>query len=261
MVYQDQINVQIELKEIPKRIISLVPSQTELLYDLGLEDEVVGITKFCVHPESWQKSKTRIGGTKNPKIEKILALKPDLVIANKEENRKEDVEEIMKSVPVWTSDIQTLEDNNNMISALGEMLNTEVIAQKLIQEINDGFAQFDGPRELGSVLYLIWKNPYMSVGSDTFIHHLLTKTGWTNAIKSKTRYPMLEESELIQLNPEYVFLSSEPFPFSEKHISEIQSLLPKSKVVLVDGEMFSWYGSRLQHSPVYIEELINKITR
>lgn len=260
MLFTDQINHTIEIPNTPKRIISVVPSQTELLYDLGLEKEVIGITKFCVHPEKWFRNKTRIGGTKNLNIEKIKALNPDLIIANKEENTEAEIKALQQLFPVWTSDISTLEDSLNMIKAIGEITDKSIAALSLIKKINQAFSQYkDEFNTQHTALYLIWKNPYMSVGSDTIIHHLMAYCGFDNVLKDKTRYPEINEAEIKQLQPEFILLSSEPYPFKEKHIAELQNICPNSKIILVDGEMFSWYGSRLQYTPKYFFDLWNGI--
>lgn len=260
MLFTDQINHTIEIPNTPKRIISVVPSQTELLYDLGLENEVVGITKFCVHPEKWFRNKTRIGGTKNLNIEKIKALKPDLIIANKEENTEAEIKTLQQLSPVWTSDISTLENSLKMINAIGEITDKSMAAASLIKKIKQTFSQYkDDFNTQHTALYLIWKNPYMSVGNDTIIHHLMEYCGFNNVLSNKTRYPEISEAEIQQLQPEFILLSSEPYPFKEKHIAELQNLCPTSKIRLVDGEMFSWYGSRLQYAPTYFFNLWNGI--
>ncbi len=128
---------------IPQRIVSLVPSQTELLYSLGLDDRVVGITKFCVHPEEWFRTKTRVGGTKTVHIDKVLSLAPNLVIANKEENVKEQVEAIAEKVPVWVSDINNLSDAYHMIAEIGRLTDTEEKASSLAADINRRFTKLE----------------------------------------------------------------------------------------------------------------------
>ena len=253
--YTDQIHRTVEIPFPPKRIISLVPSQTELLSALGLENEVVGITKFCVHPEEWFRSKERIGGTKNLNTEKILALQPDLVIANKEENVQEQVEELSRHVPVWVSDVNNLEDAYAMMQSLGEITNRKQTATKLVNDIRNSFNQLQTPNTKPQSAYLIWKDPYMTVGGDTFIHHLLEKAGFQNLFADRLRYPSITIDELQTLNCELLLLSSEPYPFKQKHIEELQAQLPATKIMLVDGEMFSWYGSRLLQSAAYFQQL------
>ena len=260
MIYTDQINHNINLSEAPKRIISIVPSQTELLFDLGLDDSVVGITKFCIHPASWFKTKNRVGGTKKLNIDKIKALKPDLIIANKEENEKEQIKELQQLFPVWTSDIATLENSLEMISSIGEITNTGNQSNQLIQEIKNEFKRLKPDKAKGlSVMYLIWRDPYMSIGTDTFIHDMLTRCGFKNSLIKVCRYPIISNDEMKSNKPDLIFLSSEPYPFKGKHIAELLELSPMSNVVLVDGEFFSWYGSRLRYAPKYFIDLINKL--
>lgn len=248
------------LQHVPKRIISLVPSQTELLFDLGLEDETVGITKFCVHPEEWFRNKTRVGGTKTINIEKIAALQPDLIIANKEENVQEQVEALSGIAPVWVSDIHNLEGALHMIHTIGKLTGRYEKAEIITKLIQHRFDQLDtAAQKKRNTLYLIWRKPWMSIGSDTFIHHMMSRAGMENVCKDLTRYPELTDEDIVKLHPELVLLSSEPYPFKEQHIAALQQLLPHAKIILADGEMFSWYGSRLLHTPAYLAALLQSL--
>jgi ABC-type Fe3+-hydroxamate transport system substrate-binding protein len=238
------------------RIISLVPSLTELLYDLGLDAEVCGISKFCIHPDHWFRTKTRIGGTKNPNLNRIIELQPDLILANKEENRKEDILALRAHTPVYTSDIANLAGNNDVVLQIGKLTGRADKALELLREIEhkvaewqkelpklkakSTFAAGDHPR----VLYLIWRKPYMSVGSDTYIHSMLQLAGFRNYLWKASRYPAIDLESLRQDPPDIVLLSSEPYPFKPAHFEEIQAQLPNSLILPADGELFSWYGSR-----------------
>src|SRR5258705_5714181 len=252
-VFTDQTGRNIELHKTPARIISLVPSQTELLYDLGLTNEVVGITKFCVHPDEWFRSKTRVGGTKELKPDIIRQLKPDLVIANKEENVREQIEDLANDYPVWVSDVNNLGDAYAMIEQIGILTDKKKEAQEICVQIEAAFSRFLIPDIWLPTAYLIWQNPYMTVGGDTFIHSMMDCAGFDNIFAQRNRYPEVTPDELAGC--QLLFLSSEPFPFKEKHIEELQPLLPNTKILLVDGEMFSWYGSRLLHAPEYFNQL------
>jgi len=244
-----------------QKIISVVPSQTEFLYDLGLDEEVIGITKFCVHPESWFRTKTRVGGTKQLNIDLIRELDPDLILANKEENVKEQIEELAKDFNVWISDIHDLDDAYAMMQTIGELTGKTETANNIIDRIRIAFSQLQTPHspqdplDKLQTLYLIWKNPYMSVGHDTFIHSMLEIAGFENCCRKKLRYPELTIEEIRELNPDLIFLSSEPFPFKEKHVQEFSKLELRAKIMLVDGEMFSWYGSRLLKAVNYFKRL------
>jgi ABC-type Fe3+-hydroxamate transport system substrate-binding protein len=249
-LFTDQMNRTIEIPEQPKRIISLVPSQTELLVDLGLEDRLLGLTKFCVHPKGLKKQKTIIGGTKNFNFDKIDSLNPDLIIGNKEENYKEGIERLAEKYPVWMSDIYTLEDAYQMMLGIGLITNTIDKAEVLVQKIRSDLDFV--PKMKGYAVYLIWNDPMMTAGKNTFIDEMLPLAGFENLI-SRDRYPELSTKELISLAPEYLLLSSEPYPFKQKHLNEFAALLPQSKILLVDGEMFSWYGSRLLHFKSYLD--------
>lgn len=243
----------------PKKIISLVPSQTELLYDLGLEAEVVGITRFCVHPEVWFRNKERIGGTKQLHFEKIRSLNPDLIIANKEENEKEQIEALAKEFPVWVSDVNTVYEALEMIRQIGILTNRKPAAEKLAAEIDSAFSSIKKSETPKKVVYFIWKNPWMAVGGKNFINDILETIGWENVLKNEPRYPEISLEILEKKQPEIILLSSEPYPFKEKHIPEIKSAFPDAEVLLADGEFFSWYGSRMKKAAGYFEELIQKI--
>lgn len=255
--YIDQLGRTIDLKQTPKRIISLVPSQTELLFDLGLDQEVIGITKFCVHPENWFRTKTRVGGTKQLHLEKIKELQPDLIIANKEENEQSQIEELAKDFPVWVSDVNNLNDALEMIESVGEITNKLIIAKEITNQIKEGFSQLQTINYKLQTCYLIWKEPYMTVGGDTFINDMLSRAGFQNLFVKQTRYPEITIEQL-RSSCQILLLSSEPFPFKQKHVGEIQPLLPDTKIILVDGEMFSWYGSRLLKAPAYFQQLQNQ---
>ncbi|WP_315821741.1 helical backbone metal receptor [Paraflavitalea speifideaquila] len=257
--YTDQINRSIQLPGIPKRIVSLVPSQTELLADLGLADAVVGITKFCVHPESWFRSKQRVGGTKKVNMDTVHRLQPDLIIANKEENVKEQVEELAVHYPVWVSDVNDLIDALAMIRSLGALTGTVAGAAAIAGSIEAGFASLAGITPVIRAAYLIWRDPWMTVGHDTFIHHLLQRCGLQNVFEQQSRYPAIDIAALQAADCKLLLLSSEPYPFKQQHIDELQQHLPATRILLVDGEMFSWYGSRLLQAPAYFQQLLGLV--
>lgn len=247
--FTDQLGNEITINYPPKRIVSLVPSQTELLFDLGLDTEIVGLTKFCIHPIEKFAAKQKVGGTKKLKIDMIRQLKPDLIIGNKEENSRADIELLQKEFAVWMSDIYNLEDAMQTIANIGVLVNREPEAAYLNHLINAGFNDLQSlgikaPFRGMGVAYVIWKDPYMFAGKHTFIDDILRRIGLRNVV-AESRYPELTLEQLKAANCQLVLLSSEPYPFKEKHVEEIQSALPNAKVMLVDGEMFSWYGSRL----------------
>lgn len=246
-----------DFKKPHVRIVSLVPSQTELLYHLGLDKEVVGITKFCIHPEPWFRSKTRVGGTKNIDLEKVRTLQPDLILANKEENTKAQIEELAKEFPVWVTDIINLNEALAMIETVG-MLTGKIRAATFSKaHIIQQFEQLKHsvPAQRLRTCYLIWKDPYLTVGGDTFIHDMLQRAGFENMFAAEKRYPEVTLAALQAMKPELLLLSSEPYPFAEKHIAPLQAQLPGTTVMLADGEFFSWYGSRLQWAPAYFKQL------
>lgn len=254
---RDQTGHEVVLEKTPGRIISLVPSQTELLADLGLDREVAGITKFCIHPDSWFRNKLRVGGTKDFKTSLIKSLAPDLVLANKEENSKEKLEELQLTLPVYTSNIRNLEEAFEMIAAVGEMTDRKEAADELIRDCRKAFAALVPAVEKEKVLYLIWNRPWMCAGTDTFIHDMLLRCGFENGCTAE-RYPELSEEAIRRIHPSRILLSSEPFPFTEKHKSALQEMFPGTYIQLVDGEFFSWYGSRMKKAPNYFQQVISR---
>lgn len=255
-VYTDQTGRKVDIPLNPKRIVSLVPSQTEYLAALGLETEVVGITKFCTLPESWYHGKERIGGTKNLRIDLIRNLKPELIIANKEENKLEQIEMLEDRFPVWASDVVDLPSALDMMLHIGEITGKAEKAKEIATTIASGFASLPPLIAGKSVLYLIWQQPWMAAGRGTFINDVLQRLGLVNlAAGGDQRYPVIPAEKLPELKPDYVLLSSEPFPFADKHLEALQLRLPESRLILVDGKAFSWYGSRLLSSPAYFKTL------
>lgn len=257
--YTDQLNRSLKLEKIPQRIVSLVPSQTELLVDMGLREKIVGITKFCVHPEALRKEKEVVGGTKKVHFNRIKALHPDLILCNKEENTEEMVRELEKIAPVHVSDIKNIEDTIEMISQYGMIFQVEKKASEINSNIQTAFSNFQKSiegREIKRVAYFIWKKPWMLAGKETFIDHLLQLNKLKNVCTGKHgRYPEVELPKLIEQSPEVILLSSEPFPFKEKHVEKLKKFFPHTDILLVDGEYFSWYGSRLTKAFSYFEKL------
>jgi len=259
--FTDQLNRTVILDFPPRRIVSLVPSQTELLYSLGLEEEVAGITKFCVEPESWFRSKPRVGGTKQVHFDRIAALKPDLILGNKEENDRSDIQQLEQQYPVWVSDIRGLKDALMMIRQVGEVCQRSDRAVSLNQDIRQAFDRWQEKRPDPpiSAAYFIWAKPLMVAGGNTFINHLMERAGFRNVFNDLDRYPEVTEGELLERAPDVLLLSSEPFPFKEKHLRAWQKRLPESRAVLVDGMAFSWYGSRLLTTPDYFAQLHHQL--
>ncbi|WP_299387781.1 ABC transporter substrate-binding protein [uncultured Lacinutrix sp.] len=259
MKLKDQIGNLIEVNTTPKRIVSLVPSQTELLYDLGLEDAIVGLTKFCIHPIQLKTTEKVVGGTKQINLEKIKTLKPDIILCNKEENTKEIVEACESICTTHVSDIFTIEDSLELITQYGKIFNKKVSATKISNQINanlTNFKAFVKDKPTLKVAYFIWRKPWMVAGNNTFINHLLELNKFENVYNNLERYPEIELENLSSNgDPEIVLLSSEPYPFKNEHAIEINNASPHTITVLVDGEMFSWYGSRLIKAFNYFKTL------
>ena len=255
----DQIGIAHFFDATPRRIVSLVPSQTELLFDLGLEDQIVGITKFCVHPKHLLKTKKIVGGTKQVHFDKIKALQPDIIICNKEENTLEMVQELSGIAPVWVTNVVTIADNFQMITDFGLLFTKIYEAQTLNQSIHFAMADFTIFKQtipVQKAAYFIWKKPYMVAGSGTFINELLQLNCFDNFFGTKERYPEIAVDASTRYDAvDLVLLSSEPYPFKDQDIVEFASVFPNAKIRLVDGEYFSWHGSRLLKALAYFKEL------
>lgn len=253
----DQMGRTVQVPDHPERIISLVPSQTELLYDLGLGERVVGITKFCIHPDTWFRTKSRVGGTKNVDLERVRTLRPDLIIGNKEENSREDIEALEKEFPVWMSDVRDLDGALGMIHSLGDLTGTPERAGTIRLGVEKAFSTLRPLEVERTVAYLIWREPYMVAGPGTFVNDLLSRCGLRNVFdKEDVRYPEITPQVLAVSDPDMILLSSEPYPFKDEHIADLNMICPGTPVRIVDGEYFSWYGSRLLKAPGYFSGLL-----
>lgn len=262
-IVRDQIGREITLKSTPKRIVSLVPSQTELLCNLSLENELVGITKFCIHPYHLKSTKTIVGGTKKVDYEKIKALEPDFILCNKEENAFDMLPELEKIAPTYFSDVTNLNDSIDLILHLGSILNRRTESDNLAHKIEfklADFKQFIKDKPTRKIAYFIWANPWMVAANDTFINEMLTLNKFENIYADMSRYPKVEINRIRHDgDPDVVILSSEPFPFKDEHAMEIGNYANRSITVFGDGEMFSWPGSRTLLAFDYFKELHKKL--
>lgn len=258
MIFKDQLNRPVSLNRVPKRIVSLVPSQTELLVDLGLEELIIGITKFCVHPGYLRTSKTIVGGTKKVNLQKIVDLQPDIVLCNKEENTEAIIESLVDIAPIHISDIYHLQDCYELIQMYGDIFKVKSKASWVIASIESERNQFRKKLKQKTkpvVAYFIWKNPWMIAASHTFISCMIVEAGFVNGFKNDNRYPEIELNQNTFKEIDRIFLSSEPFPFKPEHIDELKIQFPDISIEIVDGELFSWYGSRLKKSFKYFDTL------
>jgi iron complex transport system substrate-binding protein len=262
--YTDQTGTTLLLPATPMRIVSLVPSLTELLFDLGLEDRLVGITKFCLHPYHLKSTKTIVGGTKKVHTEKIRLLQPDIIIANKEENTEVIVAAMREIAPVYVTDIITIQDTIAMIEAFGKIFSVRTQSQLWVDKIKFGLQDFNAfikDKPPLKVAYFIWKDPYMVAGGFTFINEMLKLNHFTNIYENRDgRYPeVIVQKMKIQGDPDALFLSSEPFPFKDEDAFELGRHTHHAKTIFVDGEMFSWYGSRIVKAFAYFKKLQDRM--
>lgn len=258
-ILEDDLERTVLFQYPPKRIISLCPSITETLYALHLSDEIIGRTRYCIHPAHQIKQAAIVGGTKQINEDIVQQLRPDLIIAEKEENPREMIENLAKSFPVYVTNVENYDDALKMIGDLGRICNREVTAQKLVKEIIDQFQYLHSVDQV-RVAYLKWKKPYMVAGNHTFIHSIIEKCGFINVFKDRPeRYPVVTIEDLLQANLDFIFLSSEPYPFKDRDKIEFVTQIPRAKPIFVDGEIFSWYGVRMIKAVDYLNHLIKEL--
>ncbi len=257
MISTDHTGLPFSLDRVPERIVCLVPSITELLHDLGLADKVVGRTKFCIFPNDGFPNAKIIGGTKNIHLDKILALNPDLVIANKEENVKEQVMSLRSDTNVFTTIVKNTAEALKMIGDIGSITGQIQEAENMVSQFRSRFASFNRTSQY-KMVYLIWRKPYMTIGGDTFISSFMEDFGFINCYREENRYPEIDLDHIKDLKPDIILLSSEPFPFSENHLKEIseQTGITTS---LIDGSICSWYGSRMLKAQDFFETFVQQI--
>jgi len=257
----DARNEEVILDRPPRRIVSLVPSQTELLAHLGLDETVVGITRFCVRPSHWRDEKAIVGGTKKVDVDQVRALNPDLILANREENTQDDVAALSDIAPVFVTQVKTVTEALDMIRTVGHLTDAAGQTSTLAGKIISRFSRLPDFSPLRTA-YLIWREPYMAVGGDTFIHDVMSWGGFDNAFGDRTRYPEVSLDILAEMDLDLVLCSSEPFPFhqKEKFSEELREAFPNTSVEVVDGQPFSWYGPRLLDTPSYLQELRKRLS-
>ena len=245
------------------RIVSLCPSLTELVFDLGRGPELVGITEYCVHPAEGVAKVEKVGGTKSPKVERIVELAPEIVLLNEEENRREDAEALARAgIACHVSLPRDADETAVMVRSIAEALGKRERGEEIAGEIERRAAGVrDAVRGLASVpfAYLIWRKPWMSVNADTYASALLELAGGTNVFGAEgARYPEITTAELAARAPQRVFLCTEPFGFLPRHADELarETGIARERFVIADGEYLSWHGSRTPRGIEYAAGLI-----
>ena len=252
MEVTDQLGIKSASPGPAERIISLVPSLTELLYELGLTRQIIGVTRYCPPPKDERRVPAVIGGTKDFDFNRIDELSPDLIIGSREENYQAGISRLREKYPVWLCDVLILDDALNMIKDIGSIVGRSVNAARLVSEITDEFSKLPAFPPL-KVAYLIWQDPFMVAAGGTFINNMLELGGFVNIFQERSRYPVIILADLAQA--EAVLLSSEPYRFTENEVKVLKTAYPHCKDMLVDGKKFSWYGSHLRYTPAYLQQL------
>ena len=256
--FTDQMGRNTQIDNPPERIVSLVPSITELLFELGLENKLQGRTKFCMHPQDRVEKVQTIGGVMGLNYHKLQKIKPDLILGSKEENGMNEINEVNKEYPVWVSNVENLDDALEMIHTIGEICQVSEKAKEIIEKIRKEFEKLkEIPEGVIRGAYLVWKNPLYTINKNTFIHDMLKRSGIENVFADKEEaYPKILEKEIQDRKPDYIFLPSEPYNFTMKEANEFKKKFPNSEIKQVNGEYFSWYGSHLLNAPSYFKQIL-----
>jgi ABC-type Fe3+-hydroxamate transport system substrate-binding protein len=246
------------------RIVSLCPSLTELVFDLGRGEELVGRTKFCIHPADRVGAVEKVGGTKNPKVARIVELAPDIVLLNEEENRREDAEALEASgIRCHVSFPRNAAETATMVRSIAAAIDASAEGERIARDIERRHRRVTDAarsREPIRFAYLIWRNPWMAANADTFVSAMLADAGGINVFgQTPERYPTITPEDLEAANPDAVLLSTEPFPFKESHADELSALtrITRGRFRIVDGELLSWHGSRTPSGIDYAEQVIS----
>ncbi len=248
-----------------RRIVSLVPSLTEALFSLGLGERVVAVTDWCVHPSDAVAKLPKVGGTKNPNLSEILALRPDLVIANREENRRRDVERLQAAgIPVWVTYPRTVRDATALLRELAKLGASKHAVAAVVESVAGTVAEAEAaaPAHGTRVFCPVWKNPWMAIGRDTYAHDLLRLCGGANvfAHRDDRRYPVVKWEEIRLAQPEVILLPDEPYSFGPRDVAELDALdtpaTRDARVHLIDGTLVSWYGPRIERAVQTLRPLL-----
>ncbi|WP_322487647.1 helical backbone metal receptor [Chloroflexus sp.] len=259
MQVRDALGRTIELAAPPQRIVSLVPSMTEWLFSVGAGERVVGITDYCIEPSVAIAHLPRLRGTKNPDRTAVLSLRPDLLIAEQEENRERDVLALAAAgVNVYVTAIRSVAHAATQLAALAEVLGVAATAAPMIAEIQAAMA--DPPVPARRVLALIWRDPWMAVGQDTYANDLLRLSGGINVAAALSgRYPRAPLAELLDLNPDIILLPSEPYPFSERDLPAFAEVADRCQIAFCDGMALTWPGPRTAAAIASFRQLLGNV--
>lgn len=260
MLYFDDLGRKCIIDKIPQRIISLCPSITETLCDLGLSDKIIACTDYCIHPTEVVKDFDRVGGPKNISKEKITGLSPEIIFAVKEENEPKCIEKISKKIPTYVFDINSINDGIDLIRKIGLIFEVQNKSFFFVDKIQNGYKNLPKINSNKKCLYLVWKDPYIAVGGGTFIGSVLFQINLRNCLRnSEKRYPKININLLNDFD--LLILPSEPYSFSENDIEGLKNIYPVKQIITVDGEMFSWYGTHQLKAISYLQELVAKLNQ
>jgi ABC-type Fe3+-hydroxamate transport system substrate-binding protein len=266
--YVDGLGRTVEVESPPRRIVSLVPSLTEALFVFGVGKAVVGVTDFCVEPRKAVAGKTKVGGTKTLDVTQVQALRPNLVVASAEENRKEDIQALLQAgLPVFVTLPTTVGGAIDLLEQLAAMTGAVEVGARVVAEAREALAEVEASNEGRQPVRTfcpIWRNPWMTVGPGTYMHDFITVCGGDNLFGLRhERYPRVQLSEMAERDPEVVLLPDEPYRFERKHVSEISafrevSAVRTGRIYVVEGKHLCWYGPRIAGSLRYVSGLIGR---
>lgn len=256
-IQHDDLSRDVIFSYPPQKIVSLCPSITETLFAIGAGELLVGRTDYCVHPQTKIRKIPAVGGTKNFRIDEIVALNPDLIIAEKEENPKNKILKLHDQIPVFVFSVESFNDALAMIAKLGELTGKEKESYDLLNRVRHAFEDIR-PEGTQTAAYLIWEKPLMAAGNNTFINAMMEKAGFRNIFAERPeRYPKITVRDLMDKKPETLILSTEPCTYTEADVKRYRQLLPNTNVILINGELFSWYGARMLKAAEFIQHFLS----
>lgn len=265
--FVDASGVAVSMPAPPRRIVSLIPSITEILFALGLGDAVAGCTVYCTQPPEGVATKTRVGGEKNPKLDLIRDLGADLVVANIEENLREHVETLRAwGIPVYVTYPRTVADGIRLVRELGAVTGAAARGAEIAAALDSRLAEIRAGREerrRARVFCPIWRNPYMTINGDTYVHDMLAACGGENVFaRLPKRYPEISLADVALARPDVILLPDEPYRFRRAHIADFSPYpdmpaMRDGRIHLVDGKLLSWYGPRIEHALAILPGLLD----
>lgn len=257
-MHTDALGHTFEFSAPPKRVVSLVPSLTEVLFDLGAGASVAGVTSFCIHPPQARETAAVVGGTKNPKVDVIRQLAPDLVYMNLEENLKRHAEAIREFAPVFVTEPKKVADVESLILQLARIHAREREGDAIVSRLAAALEEVRRKARRFTFAVAIWKNPWMWCGGDTYVSNLVAEAGGLNVFAGQTRYPTLQAEDVVREHrPEVIFLPDEPYLFTDDDAADLRAKTGARVVGPFAGDLFTWHGTRTVEGLAFLRDFLD----